>query len=263
MQPLLRSIVLAFHSEPLYREVARRWQGRAFVYLLVLIAIAWTLLFVRFVPVQKDELTILAEKYITQVPAVHIADGVATVDALQPYEIRDPDSGRVVAILDTTGEVTTLEGTDAGMLLTRNQVISRENQTETRAFDLGHIEALTVDQDLLRAIVAGVLRWGPVVAWPLAILTSFIFRILQAIVYAAIGLMLQSMLHVSLGFNVLLTLAMVAITPAIVVGTVLELATLPLPFQGLLLFLLAMAYLAFAIRANRGATAAPATPPPP
>lgn len=89
-----------------------------------------------------------------------------------------------------------------------------------------------------------------VLLYPFALLSSYVYRIIQALIYAAVGLLFASSCKVSLSYGALLRLAVVAMTPCIIIKTVFALAGVQLPCTILLLyFLITLAYLYFGVYA--------------
>jgi hypothetical protein len=86
------------------------------------------------------------------------------------------------------------------------------------------------------------------VLFPLAVLGSFAFRIVQALFYAAIGMMFSSWCKSKIPYISLIRLAVVAVTPCIIIKTVLGILQVNIPVAGLRYFLIAIGYLFFAVR---------------
>jgi hypothetical protein len=93
-------------------------------------------------------------------------------------------------------------------------------------------------------------KYAALVAFPFFLLLSFVFRIIQALIYGAIGLLFATWSNVKLSYAALVRLAIVAVTPCIVARTILGLAFVPLPWAWLWFFLAAMGYLFFGVKAN-------------
>ncbi len=243
---------LAFFSRDLYRDVALRWQGVAFGYLLLLLALCWipgTIRIHRSFAFFVDE---EAPLIIEQVPEITIIDGQAFVDHPQPYTIRDPETDEAPLVIDTTGTITSLEQTDARGLVTARQAIFQKSANETRSFSFEIVDRYTLDQQKIYHCLDITKTWAAPVLYPLCTLGSFAYRIVQALLYACIGLLLATLCKGKLPFEALLRLSVVAITPAIIIGTLLDAATIELPQAGLCFFLLAIGYLLFGIRAAIG-----------
>ncbi len=244
--------LLAFFSGPLYQDVALRWQGVAFGYLLLLLALCWIPGVINihhsFASFVDNEAPLIIE----QVPDITIIDGQAFVDHPQPYTIRDPETGEALLVIDTTGTITSLEQTDARGLVTARQAIFKKSAIETRSFSFESVDHYTLDQQKVYHWLDIAKTYAAPVLYPFCILGSFAYRIVQALLYACIGLLLAALCKCRLPFDALLRLGVVAITPAILIGTLLNAAAIELPLAGLWFFLLAMGYLLFGIRAAVG-----------
>jgi hypothetical protein len=241
--------VLAFFSKKLYRDVALRWKGTAFGYLLLLLAVCWVPGMINIHAGVAEFVANEAPKLVSQIPVVTIVDGQASIDEPQPYYILDPDSGEALIVIDTTGDITSLEETEAQALITRTGAIYRKSAIETRTFNFSEIDRFVLTQNRIYGWLDAGKRYAAPVLYPFCVLGSFIFRILQALLYAAIGLLIARLLKTERSYDDLLRLSVVAVTPAIIAVTLLDLAGIVLPFAGLWFFLVAMGYLTFGIRA--------------
>jgi hypothetical protein len=174
-----------------------------------------------------------------------------------PYSIKNPDSGAVIAILDTTGVIPDLEDSEAHVLMTKTKLIFKKNSSETRVYDLSPITSFTLKKERLHGWLNIARKCLVFAFFPICVLGSFAYRILQALIYAAIGLIFASLLKVRLGYASLLRLSVVAVTPAVILDTLRDLTGHHIPAWGLICFLIAMGYLFFGIKA--GAETQPAT----
>jgi hypothetical protein len=255
---IFHPLVFSFFSRDLYCEVARDWRGRSWLYLLVLLAICciptgiW--MHVGLSNFAEED----APKIIGQMPTVTITDGKVSIDADEPYHIKDPDTGKVLAIIDTTGQVTSLDGTDAVALLTGDRLFVKKDGNKTEIHDLSGVEAFSFDQDWLNLWLGRIAAWGATIAFPFLLLGSYVYRGVQALLYAAIGLFLNHVADAKLRFPAILSVAMVAVTPAVVLKTLIGTVGVDLPQAWLVYFAVAMGYLYFGIQAG-GAPADPDT----
>ncbi|MCD4688931.1 MAG: DUF1189 domain-containing protein [Desulfuromonadaceae bacterium] len=248
---------LAFFSRDLYRDVALRWQGVAFGYLLLLLALCWIPGAIRihrsFALFVDEEAPLVIE----QIPEIAIIDGQAFIDHPQPYTIHDPETGEALLVIDTTGTITSLEQTDARGLVTARQAIFQKSAIETRSFNFETIDRYTLNQEKIYRWLDLAKTWAAPILYPLCTLGSFAYRIVQVLLFACIGLLLISLCKGKLPFEALLRLSVVAITPTIIIDTLFDAAAIKPPLAGLWFFLLSMGYLWFGIRAaieNGGTT---------
>jgi hypothetical protein len=247
------ALYASFYSAPLYRDVARHWKGAGLLYLLLLLALVWIPEMVHFHGSLATFVEGEGRAFADQLPTITIANGEVSTDVQTPHFIRDPKTDEVWVIIDLTGEYASLKGTDARLLLTRNQVLmSRERGTiqETRVYDLSGVESFTLDRGRVMGWLQLAASWLAILAYPVALLFSFLYRIVQVLIYAAIGLLIARSTRVALDYVALMRLTAVAITPAVVADTVRSVAEVSIPAWWLLAFAIAMGYLVFAIKAN-------------
>ena len=252
---IFHPLVMSFYSPSLYRDVADHWTGVGFLYLLLLLSLAWIHPIVRLHDTATGLFETLGPAVLQQVPTISIRQGEVSIAEPQPYTIAVPGSLSPLAVIDTTGQ-TTPETTQAFLLLTKHQAIVRKNPHETRTYDLSGIKDLTVDRTTVKRILDSCQRWLAILAYPAALLGSYVYRILQVLIYASIGLLFAHLLKAPLEYPELLRLSSVAVTPAIVADTLRGAAGIGSSLLWwFFCFLLSMGYLLFAVRVN--ATAQP------
>ena len=263
---IFHPLVMSFYSPSLYRDVAENWKGVGFLYLLLLLSLAWIHPIVRLQQTAAGLMQTLGPAVLEQVPTITIRQGEVSINEPQPYVIKVPGSDTPLAVIDTTGQ-TTPQNTQAMLLLTKRQAIVRKNRFETRTYELSGIQDLTVDRTTAERILDGCQRWLAVLAYPMAVIGSYVYRILQVLIYAAIGLLFARLLKTPLEYPELLRLSSVGITPAVVANTLRGAAG----YSSSLVwwfccFLISMGYLLFAVRVNSpaepGERAYPSPTPP-
>lgn len=252
---LLHPPLLSFFSKDLYRDVGQNWKGIAALYLLLLLAFCW--IFETWPVNTKVSQFIINEAppFIEQIPEITIQDGNVSINESVPYFIHDPESNDVIAIIDTSGQYTSLDNTEAYLLLTKNKLIARQSETETRIYDLSQIDEFFVDQTTVNKIVGIFKTSFPFVFYVCAVIFSFIYRLIQVLIYGAIGLLLCKVAKVSLDYQALVRLAVIAITPVVLLDTVLEITGFKIPLFGLVAFAIAMCYLYLGVSANKDQSA--------
>ena len=246
---IFQAPVMAFFSPSFYRDVGLQWKGTGFSYLLLLLAICWVPTFIQFQLSVSDYVENKAPALTSQIPPIRIIKGEAAVDVIQPYKIIDPDSGTVLALIDTTGKTVSLEETEARALLRRTEVIFKKSDIETRSFNFKSIDHFTLDQQRVSGWLAVFRSYGAVVFFPFAVVGSFAFRIVQVLIYAAIGLLFAKWCKTNLSYQPLLRLSVMAVTPVIIVSTAVGIAGVEIPLRSLLYFIGAMVYLFLGVNA--------------
>ncbi|MHC4085445.1 MAG: DUF1189 family protein [Planctomycetota bacterium] len=190
--------VLSFFSKDLYREVGLSWKGICFGYLFLFLAICWIPMIVRinlgFAGFVKND----APPVVAQVPEITITDGQASIKEPQPYFIREPNSNQILGAIDTTGSIESPSDANAIILLTKTSLIMKRSKLETRTYDLSLVEDRTVTGDDIMKLLHIIKKILLIASYPIALLGSYAFRIIQALIFAAIGLLFASSCKVSL-----------------------------------------------------------------
>lgn len=274
------AIPLSFFSAGLYRDVARHWGGVAFGYLLLIVALTavplamWlTALGDGFIfekgPQGVTPLESIGYRFANQVPPLRWEKGELKVNAKQPYRIQDEETG-ILIIIDTTGEITSLEQSGAHMLVTDDQVFIRKREHVTEVYDLKEIMEdapqhmpVTLDANTARELVEITSNWlqenrtmlrtiAVIVLFMVIAFVSFISRLISVLLYALFSMLFGLVLKIPVDYVTLLRLACVAITPALVLDLALSLAAVEIPW--ILFILITLGYMFFAVRANREST---------
>lgn len=238
-------------SQPFYQDVARHWKGLGFSYLILLQSICLALTFIGLFLGFSSFMEREAPAIISQIPPITIEDGRASTPQNQPIFITDPETEDELAVIDTSGEYTSLDQVDdiVILLLTETELIVRQDEYETRQFDLDQFESLMIDQDTVSTWVEIVGNVLFIVLYPFALVGYLIWRILQVLIYGAIGVFFaRSMQQTTLSYSSAVRLACVAITPVLLIESASRLLGLPLvPGWWLFGLIVVLGYLFFAV----------------
>jgi hypothetical protein len=240
--------VLSFFSKDLYRDVGLNWKGICFGYLLLLMVICWIPIMVRIHTRFSAFVNNQAPPFIDQVPEITITEGQVSIKEPQPYFLRVPDNNQIIAVIDTTGSIESPADANAFFLLTDNSIITHSD-FETRTIDLSQIENFTMDSATIKSWLNTAKKYLVIILYPLALIGSYVYRIIQALIYAAVGLLFASSCKVSLSYGALLRLAVTAMTPCIIIKTVSALIGFIFPCIGIFYILIILAYLYFGVYA--------------
>ena len=238
--------VMSFYWADLYRDVGLNWKGTNFGYLVLLLAVCWIPMILRMHRGISNFVKEEAPAIVEQVPAITITDGEVSADAAQPYYITAPESNDVLAVIDTTGAITKLQDANAICLLTKTELIFRQGEHEVRTYDLSQIDSFSVDSERIMGWLRMIRKLFAPASYPFAVLISYVYRIIQALIYAVIGMLFASICRVKLSYDALLRLAVVAVTPCIIVGTIVAVIGARIPLWVYLIA--ALGYLFYGVR---------------
>jgi len=241
-------LLKSFHSVALYDEVRLHWKGKGFLYLLGLVALVSILhsaglakVFHRFV---TDELPGI----LSPMPEIRIQDGLADVDADQPFVLEM--NGRPVAIFDTTGQIESLENTDAVLLLTRSSLKFRGlggHESEAPLSDFGD---LTVNRDELLKGAEALASAIPLLAYPFLAFAGYLYRGFQLLAFGMLARVVLLTRSRSMDADAIFRLTAVSLTPAALIEGIFMFLDVQVPMIGLFYQLVAAAYVYQTIRTS-------------
>ena len=254
---ILRAVPLSFFSRDLYRDVAASWRGIGLAYLALVVALL-TLFAVVWMQVGLGRWAKgPALGFADQIPSIVIRHRVVEVDRPMPLVIVDRSSGKEWMVVDTTGQITSLDGLEASVLVTADHVFYRRSAAETRMFSLAGVDSLKVSSTRVRGWLGLVSTWAVPLIAPFVFGGMFLFRLIQVLVFALFGLLAARLAQVRLDWSRLMRLTAVALTPALLFDPLIDLSRIRLPGRGLLWTGIALAYVAWAVLANRSGPEAP------
>ena len=247
---IIHPLFMSFYSKDFYRDVAQNWKNYAFLYLLFLLALCSVMKTVKIHYDFSDFVTRHAPAYISQFPVVTFSNGKASIEADEPYFIKDPKSGEDIIIIDTKGQINSLNDTSAVLLLTETKLIIKKSDSETQVFALSEIEDFRIDQDVIYGWLRIAQKWMAVVFFPFLVLGSFVYRLVQVLIYGIIGMLFASILKTDIDFQSLISIAIMAITPVVILDTFMGQPGISAVFWRFLCFLISMGFLFFGIKSN-------------
>ena len=249
------ALALSFFSASLYRDVARRWRGLGLLYLLLLMAITWAPVVLRWhVKFRAWAHGDQAARFFQEFPSIDVENGVVSIAEPQPHVWRNLNTGKVILVIDTSAEFDVPETARARMLLSRRILEIRDDeQRTTHVFNLKRVEDLSIDREsALCTVQCWSSRFG-FYAFPTALLVSMASGLVRVLMYGFVGKLLASLFRARLDYPALVRLSAVAMTPGMVVDTagwLLGVGATPYYAWSLIVGMITLAYLAFAVKAN-------------
>lgn len=256
----IQAFFKSFYSKDLYRDVALNWGGMSILYLLSVLTIGWLIISIGvwlLIDVTyhskmmdaKSDFLLMAKQF----PDMSIKNGEVHTPENKPYFIKYPRNQRLVAIIDTSDQYhVPPEYKDYVRITKDSMIFVTDKKLETRKFSPDtNIEIHPVFAPKAAEWIFKFIQWGWLLLVPIFLIISFIYRLLQALLYAALGKIIASILDIQLKYLQIFQLALVSITPTIVISTLCSLANISFAYQFVVYFVLGMGYLTFAISTNR------------
>jgi hypothetical protein len=251
---IFQTLYLSFYSRPLYQDVMRNRRGLCLPYLLVILACYWVPEAMNIHRHISEFIADEAPQYVDQVPAVVIAGGKASIREPVPFYIRDRKNNTPVAIIDTSGQITSLDKTPALVLLTQDRLIMRQDphSKDTRSIPLADIGDLTLTPRLIYKWLEAFNNFFIIVLFPFLLLISFVFHIVQAVFLVFFGNSFSKYFDIHADFKSLFRLSVVSFTPAIMLEAVHAILQIDYPYSSFFSFLITSGYLFYAVWCNSG-----------
>lgn len=238
---------LCFFSREFYLAVARQWQGSGLGYLFLLLAVVTIPLTFQVAGVLDQVRNVYMQHVIDELPPMSIEQGILSADVEQPYVIRLPEMDEPFLVIDTRDRPAGADEFQAPVVLLADRMIV-DNQGKVDSIPFEKIPHLTLDKAQLQSAADTLMRYVKPLAYVPLLLSEFVYRALQAVIYAVGGLVFAAWLKVSLPYGTLLRLSCVALTPSILVGLLFSVLGLQFSGLGVLLFVLTQGYLFFAVQ---------------
>jgi hypothetical protein len=238
--------VMAFFSRPLYRDVGLNWRGIGGIYLFVLLAICWIPLTILIATVSWALVDGVLPVVLKEMPEISVKNGEISVNRPMPYIISDPKTNQPIVIFDTTDATQSIKDSPAVLLVKKKELIYKKSENEIDSQQIPADVNWVIDQQTVQYYADKAQHWLIWLIYPVLLLCSFIYRFIQALFYAALGSLFFNR-RTQLPFQAVMRITMIAITPAIIISTVLGLLTIAFPMEWLAYFVLSMFYLWFGI----------------
>lgn len=237
-----------FHK-PFYQDVALNWRGIGALYLALLAMLTWLIVLIKFTVIFSGFLANEAPAVLKDFPTIHITKGIASSDVPQPYIMKD-EKGHAVFVLDTTGQITEPPA-GARLLLTRTEIVQVDGMGNTQRRPLSAFPDMVIDQQWL----LGWAHTGRNLLIPTGMVccvgATEAWRLVFALLLAAIGLALNKAFGGGLSYAALLRLAIVSMTGPIFLDTLLMVLGIPLGcWEPFLSLALTFGYMVFAVKAG-------------
>ncbi len=261
------ALYASLYSRDLYRDVAANWKGIGLLYLLLLLALTWAPSAIRWHTALRHFVRTSGAQMAERLPAISIRNGEMRATPSGRHDVRDSETGETFLIIDDRLERVPDDITVQTMVLTRREFgIVNPHRNERRVFALAPNVTLEVTAQKAQRFLEGL----PILVAPVLYLVcvggSFVFRALQALLYAQIAMFFARRLKLSLDDKAAIRLAAVAITPVVLARTAWWFAPSEPAwyYRWPVAFIITLGCLRFAVRAvaeSRVESQTPAAPP--
>jgi hypothetical protein len=187
---------------------------------------------------------------VDQLPIVTVKSGKISTPENRPYVVVVPETKETLMVIDTSGRYKTLADADTDYLVTESSVITKDGDV-TKVAQI----PLSLNTTLIPVVINQHIKSWINYVWifllPLLTVVSFFWVVMKSLIYGVIGRIFSAITHSGLSLFQCMSLYCVAMTPSLIVWTLFYDFNILFPHRGLTLFVVALAYLFFAILMNK------------
>lgn len=246
----LQALYLSFYSRELYQDVARNWKGRCLPYLFFILMIFWVPEIMNMHRTISDIIAEDGPQYVEQTPVITIAKGAASITEEMPFMIFNKKDNTPFAIIDTTGKTSSLDNSPAYVLITKHMLFIRIAEKEVQSLPLSNLGDQTITRKVIYDWIELAKSLLIAMLFPLLLLISFGFHIIQVIFLSLLGGNIAKYFNVSLDFKALMRLSAVSFTPPILLEAAHAILDISYPYSTFASFIFAAGYLYYAVGSN-------------
>lgn len=247
---IIQAIYMSFYSRKLYQDVGKNWGGKTFLYLAFLLALSWIGFTINAQIKLNRIYAVSSDEVIAQIPVMTVIKGKISTPEKKPYLIKDPSNNKVFAIIDTTGQYSDISKNDVSVLVTETTVSDKMNKNEMRIYQIPETYSGTINPVTINKFIERIISFVWIFLFIMFFLTSYVYRIIQAMIYALLGKLYCAASGSQVNYGTIVQITMVAITPAIVIATILDYFSITFPKETLMYLLISICYMIYGIRAN-------------
>lgn len=244
MKTFFQEIGKSISNFKFYKEVKDFRMSKGMGYIFSLVLLITIALSIRYSYDFKRGLNIAIDWARQNLPTIQIQNGIVNVDVKQPYKVQAED---FAVIIDTTGEITSLDEYKRGILLMKDKIMYKESEVKTESYNLSGIQSFMLDENFLNKLKKNAV-W---VLFPFMVIILYIIfciaRFFQLLLFSIISVAVSSIAHIKLSYKQLFNIGIYAITPSTILGALLAIFGIQVPLFGIIYSGLYIIYLIIAI----------------
>jgi hypothetical protein len=193
---------------------------------------------------------------VKKLPEITIKDGAMTIDKQSPYtvDLTPPNASTSIPVVlfDATTDEPKIsaDGPSPPFVLTKHSMYIGSGAQATQ-YEWKQFEGTHWSQDTYHKCVDMVITFVPLAVLVIGSPLTFIWCAIGASILGAIGMAIAGIANVKLTYGELVRLAVVGMTPGLILEPILKLVT---PLLALLGFFLTVGFLVFGVLANKNNT---------
>lgn len=247
---IFEAMYLSFYSKALYRQVATTWGGKAFLYALLILLLTWVGTVIHMQHQISHNYTAYSAKLTDQMPVMTIEQGKITTPENRPYVVKDTNDLDTLLVVDTSGQIQSLEQANTGLLITQTSIITKSGN-ETKIIQLPSGLHYTMVPMVVNDHIKNVVGYLWILLLPGLTLGSWLILLVKGVFFALLGRIFSAITRAKVTYGQCYVLFLVAVTPALVLSSFLEAWNTAFMHQSALLLAVTVGYFFYAILVNK------------
>ena len=260
----------SFWSKSFYVDVAKNWGGLAYLYLLVLLCFTWLFMSVKLQIDFSYQIDHSIRPMIPQMPVITVDKGSLSIDKPSPYTVNGVD-GKAKITFDTRDNPIKAADAPGIFLVKKNIIIFKESELDKQLAEVREgkndssapigrpdqeidlfstFDHAVMDQKVDNEFLDTIKKSIFVFVFPIALPCGFCLCVVQSLIYGLFAMAVASANQVSLSYASAVRLSIMAMTPVILLDSLLKLRNLDSIFWGPLALIITIGYIMFAVRSN-------------
>lgn len=241
MTTFFSQIYLSATDFSFYRKIARQNLSQTLQYFFLLLLIMASLTTVVYFYTFKAGIESFALWAQKNLPAMEIRNGILSSTAPQPYSVQEKD---FAFILDTTGKITRFDPLiPNGVLVTRDRVSVKRQGLETQDIVFNWVKELQITAEKIQVWKDKIIPLLIPILFVSLLIGLVLSKTLQAFIFSLVILIFSNPQTTGLGMRELFNLSLYAATPALLLGLVIQLLRLEIPYFQVIYFALYAAFM--------------------
>lgn len=239
------TLIKSFYSKQLYEYTAQNWSSIGILYIAFVTALISILYTTKFSQDYSEFITSKLPRYIEDFPEIEIKNGTAYVSGTEPYIIKV--DGKVTAIVDTTGEISSIDHSEALALLTKTNLLLKGHGNDITTIHLSDIKDFILNRRSIIDMAHGIKTFLLLFVYPSFFLFFLTYNLFLLFLFFPVGIIISRHQKIDLPFRDIIRLTSIALTPSILIKTFFDFFNVQLQYVWLFYFIVAVAYISLAI----------------
>ncbi|OGT30322.1 MAG: hypothetical protein A3E87_01145 [Gammaproteobacteria bacterium RIFCSPHIGHO2_12_FULL_35_23] len=245
-----QGLYLSFYSRAFYRYVAEHWRWKSLWFMLLLLCLVWLPITVRVSMNFNYLSSAMVSDLAKQLPVINIKNGIASTETSGPFYINYPGTKNVFAVIDTRNQYKNFANDDSLILITNNAMIikSLNNKFKTYVFNPSWNRVLS-SKELVKLYNSEHRKTLTAAVISIYIFGYLLFFAICAIYFAVLSVFISlffNWTNAKPPVNASLSVVILAMTPVLIIFSLLYLFKLAGTLAILLLLILQFIYLLLA-----------------